>query len=89
MMFKIMKGFAPPTLSQMFPRNQSKYTDNILIRKPRIDLYKTSLSYSGGYLWNSLPKPLTQMKTITSFKTEYKKMLFKKIEKRDTATYQP
>ena len=36
LMFRIMNGFAPSTLKSRFPRNQSKYTNKILIKKPRI-----------------------------------------------------
>eukprot|EP00745_Piridium_sociabile_P033008 TRINITY_DN5647_c0_g1_i9.p1 TRINITY_DN5647_c0_g1~~TRINITY_DN5647_c0_g1_i9.p1 ORF type:complete len:921 (+),score=13.12 TRINITY_DN5647_c0_g1_i9:226-2988(+) len=54
MMYRIMNGLAPPSLIAKFPLNQSKYTNSIIIRKPRIDMFKTSLSFSGGILWNSL-----------------------------------
>ena len=33
LMFRIMNGFAPTTLLSRFPKNQSRYTNNILIKK--------------------------------------------------------
>ena len=75
MMFRIMNGFAPSTLTARFPLNKSRYTDNIIIPRPRLDLYKSSLTYSGGTLWNSLPKSIKNKSIIGSFKRTYKSYL--------------
>ena len=80
MMYRIMNGIAPSTLTARFPLNQSRYSNNIVIRKPRIDLFKTSLSYSGATLWNSLPKCIKHKSSLGSFKRTYKSFLLKSLK---------
>ena len=75
-MYRIMNGLAPPTLSARFQINQSRYTNNILIKKPRIDLVKSSLLYSGGSLWNMISESIKNRHSINSFRAAYKNMLF-------------
>ena len=75
-MYRIMNGLAPHTLSARFQINQSRYTNSILIKKPRIDLTKTSLIYSGGTLWNTISESIKTRHSISSFRTAYKSMLF-------------
>ena len=79
MMYKIMNGYAPSPLISRFPKNQSRYTDNILIKKPRLDLFKTSLAYSGSTLWNTLPGDIKNRTSIGSFKSAYKSFLNKRL----------
>ena len=54
-MKKNMVGNAPPSLSRLFPVNPTRDQIKINIPSPRIDLFKTSLTFSGASLWNSLP----------------------------------
>ena len=54
-MKNIMVGNAPSSLSRLFPINPTRDQIKINIPTPRIDLFKTSLSFSGASLWNSLP----------------------------------
>ena len=54
-MQKIMAGNAPPSLTRLFPINSSREQNKINIPRPRIDLFKSSLTFSGASLWNSLP----------------------------------
>ena len=54
-MQKIMAGNAPPSLTRLFPINSSREQNKINILRPRIDLFKSSLTFSGASLWNSLP----------------------------------
>ena len=44
--------------------------------KPRTELPKRSLLYSGPFVWNSLPNHLKQATSILSFKRLYKKFTF-------------
>ena len=78
-MYKIMNGLFPPSISAKFRKNQSRFTDNICIPKPRIDLFKTSLIYSGSCLWNSLPKLIKNKPSLNSFKLALKRHLFHKL----------
>ena len=54
-MQKIMAGNAPLSLTRLFPINSSREQNKINIPRPRIDLFKSSLTFSGASLWNSLP----------------------------------
>ena len=55
---KIMSGKVPPSLRAKFSLNQSRHSGKLNIPIPRIDLFKSSLVYSGGVLWNALPDSL-------------------------------
>ena len=57
-MKKIMSDNAPPSLRTLFPINTTRDRIKINIPTPRIDLFKTSLAFSGASLWNSLPLSL-------------------------------
>ena len=50
-------------------------TNRYVLPKPRIDLYKTSLSFSGSACWNSLPVAIKTVGTIKSFKRELHQFL--------------
>ena len=62
-MYKIMFEIAPPYLKQLFQVNRSRGLNIITIMIQRIDLFKSSLTYSGAVLWNSLPEPLKKTHT--------------------------
>ena len=65
MMYKIANNIAPSHLINLFQmRNSSDDTisslrsvtnRNFLIPKPKLNLFKNSLSYSGAIVWNSIP----------------------------------
>ena len=74
-MFKILNGKTPSYLSDIFiPRNlQFAFNRNKLrVPWPRIDLFKTSLSYSGSTMWNSLPQEITSVASFCAFKKRIK-----------------
>ena len=50
---KIMSGNALPPVTRLFPMNSSREQTKINIPRPRIDLFKTSLTFSGASLWKS------------------------------------
>ena len=69
-MKKIMVGNAPSSLRYLFPINHTRDHIKINIPTPRIDLFKTSLTFSGASLWNSPPLSLkTQSSKL--FKKHY------------------
>ena len=72
-MKKIMVGNAPSSLCYLFPINPIRDQIKINIPTPRIDLFKTSLTFSGASLWNSLP---------LSSKTQSRKLLKKNKNKK-------
>ena len=70
-MHKIMTSCVPPNLSANFPINSARNSGSVCIPIPRIDLFKTSLLYSGGTLWNTLPKYLKEKQKPEAFKRNY------------------
>lgn len=80
-MYKILNGFAPPPLIKRFPQNYKRHTHKLVIDRPRLDLFKSSLHYSGGTLWNRLPPSVKTKKTLGSFKKGLKLYLFDKFIK--------
>ena len=80
LMHKIIKESVPQYVSQLFEKNENKSSRSTSIfrtRRPRIDLYKTSLSYSGSTLWNSLPTKLSSLFSHNTFKKDFHSYLMK------------
>ena len=78
MMFKTLNNLAPNYLTAKFiDRSKvNKYNlrnteHKLALPLPGTNYAKKSFSYSGGYLWNSLPNEVRSATTITSFKTLY------------------
>ena len=70
---KIYHERTPSYLEHLIDKATDRYNSKGLIPPlPRIDLYKTSVSYSGSKLWNSLP---LELKSVTS-QNVFKKKLF-------------
>ena len=69
LIFKILQGHAPSYLKDLLTEspNQSRFI-KLLLPLPRIDLFKSSLSFCGSKVWNSLPSCITNCNTINSFK---------------------
>ena len=40
----------------------------VCLARPRIDIFKTSISFSGAYLWNSLPLTVRPCQSLSSCK---------------------
>lgn len=70
---KILQGKSSPRLSNLFARNLSRNNKKLNTPIPRIDLYKSSLKYSGSILWNKLPLAIQQAKSNQTFKTHLMK----------------
>ena len=79
-MFKIATNAAPIYLTDLFQMRgdmqnlnssqlnlRSTANRNFLIPKPKISLFKNSLSYSGALVWNSIPLCIKNSDTIQSF----------------------
>jgi hypothetical protein len=75
-MFKIKEKNVPMYLSDLM--NNSNFHgrhDHYKLPLPRIDLFKTSLSFWGAREWNSFPDTCKQSGTINAFKISLKKHL--------------
>jgi len=77
LMFKIFHEKTPDYLMKFF---QKPFADNRLqtckFPLPRIDLFKTSLSFWGATVWNSLPQSCKLSTTLRLFKLNIYKHLF-------------
>ena len=67
LMHKVLSKSAPEPLCSFFQINQ-RHPTKFLTPRPRINSFKTSLSYSGCVLWNSLPAHLRSRQNIVTFK---------------------
>jgi len=69
---KIMSEKVPSSLTAKFYLNQSRHSGKLNIPIPRIDLFKSSLVYSGSVLWNALdPDSLRLPPSTETFKSRY------------------
>ena len=76
-MYKVANNIAPSYLINLFQmRSASNDTitslrsvtnKNFLIPKPKLNLFKNSLSYSGAIIWNSIPLEIKTSKSLDSF----------------------
>ena len=64
-MHKIVSGYAPSNLKLNFHSNQNRHSHKLVVPRPRLDLFKCSLMYSGGKLWNNLPLSIKKNYQIT------------------------
>ena len=70
-MHRIVSGKVPPYLTAKCSLSQSQHCGKVNIPIPRIDLFKSSLVYSGSVLWHSFhDSPRLQYSTET-FKSRY------------------
>ena len=70
-MHKVQNNKSPNYIVDLFKANVSPYTPfklNLSCPKPRIDLYKSSISYTGAHTWNSLPLNLKLQHRLCPFK---------------------
>ena len=71
LMYKIWKRDVPRYLSDLFKRQQSKYSSskkNFRLPLPQRDIFKSSLSFSGASLWNNLPTSVKDTDILSTFK---------------------
>ena len=48
-MHKIVSGYGPSNLKLNFHSDQNRYSHKLIVPRPRLDLFKCSLMYSGFY----------------------------------------
>jgi len=72
MMYKICHAQTPSYLSDLFSSTHSPYISsrrNLSTPRPRLDIFKNSLSYAGAKYWNTLPLHITETPSLRTFKT--------------------
>ena len=78
LMFKIWNRTAPDYLCSLFERQVSYYSNSrqsFRIPRPRIDIYRSSLAFSGASLWNGLPASVKSAGSLSNFKSSLIKYL--------------
>ena len=74
LMFKANASMVPSYITSLFSECNNR-TRRYILPKLRIDHYKTSLSFSGSSVWNTLPVGIKTVGTIGRFKSELHKHL--------------
>ena len=77
-MFNVINGNAPTKIADTFKTNPHRHKNVLAFPRPRNNLFKSSLLYSGGTLWNSLPAALKKIRNKNNFKSKLKSFLFTK-----------
>ena len=75
-MFKVNRRITSSYIISLFTESNNR-TNRHVLPKPRIDLCKTSLSFSGSTCWNSLPVAIKTVGAIKSFKRELHQYLMR------------
>ena len=78
-MHKILSGYAPSNLKLNFHSNQNRHSHKLVVPRPRLDLFKCSLMYSGGNIWNNLPLSIKILSDNEAFKKTFKQYFMEKI----------
>ena len=73
-MLKANRRMLPSYITSLFSECNNRTIRYILL-KPGIDLYKTSLAFSGPSVWNTLPVAIKTVGTIGHFKSKLHKHL--------------
>ena len=87
-MFKVDRSETPPYINDMFnqrifdenmPLLRSAISSNFIPPRPKKEIFKQSLIYSGPIEWNSLPATLKKVNSVSSFHNHFIKWLKQKI----------
>ena len=73
LVFKACRNLAPHYFTSLFVCSNSRSSRTIILPKPRIDLFKTSFSFLGASIWNSIPAQITACSSLTCFKRQLHK----------------
>ena len=71
-MYSLLSNEAPEYISNLYTHTPSRYSNSrnyhLSLPRPRIDIFKTSVSFSGAYLWNKLPLIVRSCQSLISCK---------------------
>ena len=71
-MHKIIFGQAPQKIKNKFTTNPNRHSHVLSFPRPRNNMYKSSLMYSGCTLWNCLPLNIKSIASKNAFKSAIK-----------------
>ena len=75
LVFKIIKGKAPNYLQNLLITSNRHGSFNLIKPLCHIDLYQTSLMFSGPDIWNNIPLSIRSSISLTVFKKSFRKFL--------------
>ena len=79
LMFKVRMGWGPQYVRDLLNRAPARYeSENYVLPRTRIDLYKMSFASSGSSVWSSLPPKMKTYKSVRGFKVGLRKLLIDK-----------
>ena len=71
-MYRLLSNEAPEYISYLYTHTPSCYSSSrnyhLSLPRPRTDIFKTSISFSGAHLWNNLPLTVRSCQSLNSFK---------------------
>ena len=71
-MYRVLSNEVPGYISNLYTHTPSRYSNSrnyhLNLPRPGIDIFKTSISFSGSYLWNNLPLTVRSCLSLSSFK---------------------
>ena len=71
-MHMVVNGLVPPKIANNFTINPNRHNHKISFPRPRNNLFKSSLMFSGGSAWNNLPSYLKQIPMKFTFRKALK-----------------
>ena len=77
-MYTVLNNNSPNSLAQLFTSHQSHYTNfrnNFYVPRPRLHLFKTSISFAGASVWNSLPQNIKSCISLPCIKRNLHKYM--------------
>ena len=79
LIFKEHMGLAPHYVGDLLNTAPARYgSNNYVLPRTRIDLYKTSFAFPGSSVWDSLPPKMKTYRSVRDFKINLRKFLFHK-----------
>ena len=74
-MYRLLSSEAPEYISNLYTHTPSRYFNSrnyhLSLPRPRIDIFKTNISFSGAYLWNNLPLTVRSYQSLSSFSVNF------------------
>ena len=71
-MYRVLSSESPGYISKLYTHTPSRYSNSrnyqLSLPRPRINIFKTGISFCGVYLWNNLPLIVTSFQSLSSFK---------------------
>ena len=74
--YKIANNMVPKYVCELFERRfesiinttpRSASNENFVIPRPKLSIFKESLSYSGSVIWNSIPREIKNSSSLNCF----------------------